>query len=79
MSMTAVPTSLLPGLTHQALIYQTDEAFVTSTSAFCRNGLQQGDQVLAVTTAANIGLLRDGLGDDAAGVEFVDAAHWYDA
>jgi anti-sigma regulatory factor (Ser/Thr protein kinase) len=66
-----------PELTHQALIYDSDEAFVSATTTFCLDGLALGDHVLAVTTETNIGLLRASLGTDAAEVEFVDAQDWY--
>lgn len=67
------------GLIHQGLVYGTDEQFLSATVPFCRDGLERDDAVLAVTTAANIGHLRDSLGDDAARVEYVDANAWYRA
>lgn len=68
-----------PELTHQALIYGSDEAFLAATTAFCLDGLAAGDKVLAVTTTANVGLLRAHLGGAAGEVEFVDADDWYHA
>ncbi|RJL24471.1 sensor histidine kinase [Bailinhaonella thermotolerans] len=67
------------GLIHQALFYDRDEEFLAATAGFCLDGLKAGDTVLAVTTAANIGLLRDHLGAAAGEVEFVDARDWYEA
>ncbi|WP_447002210.1 anti-sigma factor RsbA family regulatory protein [Saccharothrix isguenensis] len=72
-------TADLPGLVHQGLIYDTDEQFLAATVPFCLDGLDRDDAVLAVTTTANITLLRDSLGDDARRVEFVDADSWYRA
>ncbi|MGW0811570.1 anti-sigma factor RsbA family regulatory protein [Nonomuraea sp. NPDC002799] len=66
-------------LVHQALIYDGDAAFLSATLGFCRDGLERDEQVLAVTTEANIALLAGALGDDAARVEFVPAGDWYDA
>ncbi|MEU6271930.1 anti-sigma factor RsbA family regulatory protein [Streptomyces populi] len=66
-------------LTHQALIYRSDEEFLAATVPFCRDGLDQEDAVLAVTTHTNIDLLRQALGDAARQVEFIDADEWYKA
>lgn len=66
-----------PHLTHQGLIYDTDEAFLSATVPFCLDGLEADDAVLAVTTPHNIGLLRQTLGHEARHVEFVDADDWY--
>ncbi|MGS2645513.1 anti-sigma factor RsbA family regulatory protein [Streptosporangium sp. LJ11] len=78
-SITVQPSDAAPGLIHQALIYDTDQAFLSATTAFCLDGLARDDRVLAVTTEANIELLRSGLGDAAGQVEFVAARKWYDA
>ncbi|MDQ0585496.1 sensor histidine kinase [Streptomyces rishiriensis] len=69
----------VPILTHQALIYGTDEDFLAATVPFCLDGLAQDDAVLAVTTPRNIDLLRQQLGDAAGHVEFVRSDQWYDA
>ena len=67
------------GLNHQGLVYDTDEQFLMTTVPFCLDGLDRDDAVLAVTTAANIGHLRDSLGADADRIEFADSTTWYDA
>ncbi|MFJ4716235.1 anti-sigma factor RsbA family regulatory protein [Streptomyces sp. NPDC088785] len=72
-------TSTTPRLTHQALIYGSDEAFLTAMAAFCVNGLEAEDAVLAVTTRSNISMLRQTLGDVARHVEFIDAHAFYEA
>ncbi|MDQ7810827.1 sensor histidine kinase [Amycolatopsis sp. A133] len=59
------------------MIYRSDEEFLAATVPFCLDGLEQGDAVLAVTTGANIDLLRQSLGGAAGDVEFVDANEWY--
>ncbi|MDQ1033687.1 anti-sigma regulatory factor (Ser/Thr protein kinase) [Streptomyces sp. V3I8] len=68
-----------PRLTHQALVYDSEETFLSSTVPFCLDGLDADDAVLAVTTGANIGLLRQALDDAAREIEFVDADDWYHA
>jgi anti-sigma regulatory factor (Ser/Thr protein kinase) len=65
------------GLTHQGLVYGSDEEFLAATVPFCREGLIRGDAVLAVTTGTNIGLLRHALADVGGQVEYVDAQDWY--
>ncbi|RAJ38387.1 histidine kinase-like protein [Kitasatospora sp. SolWspMP-SS2h] len=66
-------------LTHQALVYGSDEEFLAAAVPFCRDGLDRGDAVLVVTTGANTSLLRQALDGDAARVELVDALDWYRA
>ncbi|MEW9552151.1 anti-sigma factor RsbA family regulatory protein [Nonomuraea sp. NPDC050783] len=79
MSAAAADEGAPPRLVHHALLYGSDGEFLSATEPFCREGLAAGDRVLAVTTAANIGLLRAALGGDADRVEFAEAADWYDA
>lgn len=76
--ITVRPADAAPELIHQALVYDTDQAFLSATTAFCLDGLARDDRVLAVTTEANIALLRAALGGAADQVEFVDARGWYD-
>ncbi|MEU4356787.1 sensor histidine kinase [Streptomyces virginiae] len=68
-----------PRLVHQGLVYGSDEAFLTATVPFCLDGLEQDEAVLAVTTPANIDLLRQQLGSAAKSVEFIGADDWYQA
>ncbi|MEU3147180.1 MULTISPECIES: sensor histidine kinase [unclassified Streptomyces] len=67
------------GLTHQGLIHSSSQEFLATTVPFCREGLEQRDAVLAVTTPANIDLLRQALGDASGQVELIDAGEWYRA
>src|SRR5207245_991979 len=57
--------------------YGTDDHFRTRMEPFLANGIERSEAVLAVTTAANIELLREHLGKAAGQVEFVDASAWY--
>ncbi|MFD3330413.1 anti-sigma factor RsbA family regulatory protein [Streptomyces sp. NPDC058701] len=66
-----------PLLTHQALVYGSDEEFLAATVPFCLDGLRADDAVLAVTNDTNTDLLRQALGDAAPHVEFIAADLWY--
>lgn len=68
-----------PGLTHQGLVYGGDEEFLAAMAPFCLDGLARDDAVCAVTTPANIGLLRQELGDAAEKIDFIEADQWYRA
>lgn len=65
------------GLVHQALVYGSSREFLDVTVPFCLEGLARDEAVLAVTTPANAGLLREAMGGAAERVEFADSAHWY--
>lgn len=69
--------SASPGLTHQGLIYGHDEEFLAAMVPFVLDGLAQDDAIFAVTTPANIDLLRQALGDESRQVDFIDAETWY--
>ncbi len=64
-------------LEHSVFTYGTDDQFQTTIGTFLSEGIERSEANLAVTTAANIELLREHLGKDARGVEFVDATGWY--
>lgn len=66
-----------PMFRHHALIYSSDEEFLDAAGPYLAEGLERSEALLAVTTAANIELLRGHLGRDAREVEFVEAASWY--
>ncbi|CAM5254212.1 non-specific serine/threonine protein kinase OS=Streptomyces alboniger OX=132473 GN=CP975_26000 PE=3 SV=1 [Streptomyces alboniger] len=65
------------GFVHQALPYASDDAFLTGTVGFVRDGLAADDAVLAVAAGRNLTLLRDALGGAARHVEFIDSLDWY--
>lgn len=64
-------------LTHQALLYGSEEEFLTATVPFIREGLDRGDPIRAATTSRNTGWLRGVLGADARHVTFCDSSQWY--
>jgi len=67
-----------PGLfNHRVLSYGSDDAYLAAAVPYLLEGLKLDDGVLAVTTTAHIGVLRDALGSDASHVEFQDASEWY--
>jgi transcriptional regulator with XRE-family HTH domain len=68
-----------PTLEHRALVYGTDEEFLSATVPFLRDGIERSEAVLVVTTPANTTLLAERLGPAANGVEFADAESWYSA
>jgi transcriptional regulator with XRE-family HTH domain len=64
-------------LEHDALLYQTPDEFLETAGTFVAEGVERAEATLAVTTPANVTLLRKALGTDAARVTFVDARSCY--
>lgn len=64
-------------LEHAAFRYRTDDQFGTVAGPFLAEGIERSEALLAVTSTANIEILRDYLGSDARHVEFHDASTWY--
>jgi anti-sigma regulatory factor (Ser/Thr protein kinase) len=69
-----VPSSRL---THDALLYSSDDEFVATLVPFIRDGLAHDQAVAAAVTPVNITLLHDALGADAPQVTFIDRNDWY--
>src|SRR5687768_13750891 len=63
---------------HEAFLYDSDAEYVATLVPYLLDGLAQGDAAVAVVTPEREALLREGLGDAAADVEFIDARTWYD-
>jgi anti-sigma regulatory factor (Ser/Thr protein kinase) len=59
---------------HEAFVYATSEDFVAGTLPFVQEGLDAGEQVLAVLSQEKIDLLRSELAKDAHRVRFADMA-----
>lgn len=70
-------TAAVNGLRHQALLYDSPDAFAGAVLPFVEEGLRRQQPVLAVIHADNLMLLRSELGAAAAAIEFIDAAGWY--
>jgi anti-sigma regulatory factor (Ser/Thr protein kinase) len=60
------------GFDHEALIYEGLERFSAEVMPFIREGLEAGEPMMVAVGAERIAMLRDELGDDAEGVEFVN-------
>ncbi len=71
--MPSPPTTLQ----HHAFVYGSDGEFVENFVPFLRGGLEEEAATIAVTTAHNIEILREGLNGDASQVRFIDNAVWY--
>jgi anti-sigma regulatory factor (Ser/Thr protein kinase) len=65
-----VPTA--PPFHHEALLHAGDDGYLSGAVPFVRDGLEHGEPVLVATTPHRIGLLRDALGPDGAGVRYTD-------
>jgi transcriptional regulator with XRE-family HTH domain len=65
-----------PMLEHSAYFYSDDNDFKVTMGSFLAEGLERSEAVIAVTTPANIELLREHLGADAGKAEFVDSTTW---
>jgi anti-sigma regulatory factor (Ser/Thr protein kinase) len=59
---------------HEALFYAGRDDFVRRTGAFLREAVEAEEPALVVVDAGKIALLREELGDAAAGVQFADMA-----
>jgi anti-sigma regulatory factor (Ser/Thr protein kinase) len=64
-------------LTHDAMLYGSDDEFVSALVPYVREGLEHDEALVAAVTPANIAVLRDALGTDAAAVTFIDRNEWY--
>jgi transcriptional regulator with XRE-family HTH domain len=64
-------------LEHSVFPYRTDDHFRTSIGPFLAEGIERSEALLAVTTAANVELLREHLGQNARKIEFIDASAFY--
>jgi transcriptional regulator with XRE-family HTH domain len=64
-------------LNHSAFPYEAEDQFKTTMGSFLAEGVERSEAVLAVTTGANIKLLREHLGGDARNVEFIDSSSFY--
>ena len=65
-----------PMLQHSAYFYGDDNRYKATMGSFLAAGLERSEAVVAVTTAANVELLREHLGEDARSVKFVESTDW---
>jgi transcriptional regulator with XRE-family HTH domain len=64
-------------LEHRLLPYGSDEEFLAAAIPFLAQGIERSQGLLAVTTEATIGVLRDALDDRSQLVAFADSVDWY--
>jgi transcriptional regulator with XRE-family HTH domain len=64
-------------LSHQVLVYRDDDSFSAAAGPFLAEGAERSEALLAVTTARNIDVLREWLGESAHQVAFAEATTWY--
>jgi transcriptional regulator with XRE-family HTH domain len=70
-------TGSVSSLEHVALLYGSEEEFLARATPFVREGVENEECPLVVTTTDRIARLRQALADHSDGVEFVDSASWY--
>ncbi|HEX8932814.1 MAG TPA: MEDS domain-containing protein, partial [Pseudonocardiaceae bacterium] len=64
-------------VTHQALLYSSEEEFLAATVPLIQDGLVHGDPIRIATTDRNSDWLRSALGTDAKRVEFCPSSECY--
>jgi anti-sigma regulatory factor (Ser/Thr protein kinase) len=62
------------GFVHEALFYRDDDDFLATALPFLRDGLAADEMVAVLEPRPRLEMVRDALGDDAAGVAFADVA-----
>jgi len=67
----------MSGLRHNALVYESDDEYVTRSVAFLRAGLERGEGGVVANTRSGLAVIREALGSEAAGVTFVDVGAAY--
>jgi anti-sigma regulatory factor (Ser/Thr protein kinase) len=68
---------VIPTLEHDALIYGSDDALMSSLVPWLREGLEREDGAIVATTSPHIERFRDALGADERSVSFFSADDWY--
>ncbi|MCW2503740.1 MAG: sensor histidine kinase [Actinomycetia bacterium] len=64
------------GLSHEALVYRSDQEFLDGALPILCRGLDRGEPVLVAVPAERAKLLRDALGDRSGSVRFEDSEIW---
>lgn len=67
----------MPGLSHQAFLYDSPEHFATAMAPLVRAGVERGDQVAVVAKQACNEALCEKLGGAIAGVQMHDTLVWH--
>jgi transcriptional regulator with XRE-family HTH domain len=74
---TAAATTAPRLLEHRVFTHGSEEQFLAAAIPFLADGIERSHCLLAVTTVAQTGLLREALDDRSEHVEFADSADWY--
>jgi transcriptional regulator with XRE-family HTH domain len=64
-------------LTHQALVYGSDEEFANAVGSLLAQSLELGERTMLVTSDENVELVREFLGKDSRRIDCVSAADLY--
>jgi anti-sigma regulatory factor (Ser/Thr protein kinase) len=64
-------------LRHNALVYESDNEYITRAVPFLKEGLQAGEGAIVAHTKPGMAMMRDALGPDAGHVTFVDVSEAY--
>jgi transcriptional regulator with XRE-family HTH domain len=67
----------VPTLEHRALVYRSDEEFLSAVIPFLNAGIERSEPALLVASRANLELVRGVLGRDRQPVEYADSSSWY--
>jgi anti-sigma regulatory factor (Ser/Thr protein kinase) len=73
-ALLATPASSPPSLSHEALLYSSDDEYVAGVRAFAREGLDAGGSLLVAVPGPRLPLLRSALGELEGRVLFADLA-----
>jgi anti-sigma regulatory factor (Ser/Thr protein kinase) len=65
------------GLRHNALIYESDDAYVERAEAFLKEGLDDGEAAVIAGTRDRLTLMREALGAETKGVAYFDTSSTY--
>lgn len=66
-----------PTLEHQALVYRSDEEFLSAVIPFLNAGIERSEPALLTASRANLKLVRGALGRNGQPVEYADSSSWY--
>ncbi len=64
-------------LRHHALVYESDDEYVSATTGFLKEGLDGGEAAIVADTRDGLAMMREALGADAERVAFVDVSAVY--
>ncbi len=66
-----------PALRHNALVYESEDEYLAHALPFLKEGVEAGEGAIVAHVRPGIAMMREALGDHAAGVTFVDVSTSY--